>query len=255
MIVAESTDSGSGKGSTSSSTGTPSPKRRGKLSLVPPIRLSPDSPSPSLPLSPSTSLSLLLSDTKLRSRYKEGRYKPGTNVSRKMRYFPSHLSYTSSLIGRACTPKCSISIILSVSIHAGILGMLEWDSVSSLSSLRDRFTELTPKIKGTSVLEGCHLFDTQPRPLPYQPKTVILPEMVDDDLKILASGTGVSTTALVSIACTYTLSLQHNYLNKSIATQENEKVEEFRRWLDWKSKIVTMAVQSFEKELEANVSP
>lgn len=249
MIMADRTQEGTETGSTSTS------KRRPKLSLVPPIRTLDSPPISSPPLSPSTDLSLLLSDTKLRSRYKEGRYKPGTNVSRKMRYFPSHLSYTSSLIGKACTPKCSISIVISASVHAGILGMLEWDSVSSLSSLRDCFTELTPRIKGVSVLEGCHLFDTQPRPLPYQPKTIILPEMVDDDLRLLASGTGVSTTALVSIACTYTLSLQHNYLNKTIATQETEKVEEFRRWLDWKSKIVTMAIQNFEKELEANVSP
>jgi len=252
MIVAEPID---GTGNTTAT--APSKKKRGKLALVPPIQQSSSFPSPSssLPLSPSTDLSLLLSDTKLRSRYREGRYKPGTNVSRKMRYFPSHLSYTSSLIGKACTPKCSISIIISAAIHAGILGMLEWASVSSLSSLRDRFTELTTRIKGVSVLEGCHLFDTQPRPLPYQPKTVILPEMVDDDLRLLASGTGVSTTALVSVACTYTLSLQHNYLNKTIATQEGEKVEEFKRWLSWKAQIVEMAIKNFEKELDANVSP
>lgn len=244
MIVAESTDQ----------PGSPAAlpkKRRGKLSLVPPICLSTDAPSPSLPLSPSTSLSLLLSDTKLRSRYKEGRYKPGVNIGRKIRYFPSHLSHIASLIAKDCTPKCSTAVVVCASLHIGILDMLEWPSILSISETYDRFLTSIPTLRERTVYQVEHAFQDQPKDLSSHPKVLVLPESIDDDLKRLAAATGVSTTVISSFACILTLTSQpHKYLHKTITTHLTEELKEFKLWLRWKAKQVGEAIEYFEKDCE-----
>lgn len=255
MTMPEPTDGSkdSGNNTITPATTPTHKKKRGKLSLVPPIQLTSSFPGKyDTPiLTPSSDLSLLLSDTKLRARYKEGRYKPGTNVGRKIRYFPSHLSHISSLIGKDCTPKCSMAVVIVCSLHIGILDMLEWPSTSSLAETYDRFLSSVPTLKERTVYQVEHTFQEQPKDLTSHPRVVVLPELVDDDLKRLAAATGVSTTALASFACILTLTSQPNkYLHKEITAQLVDQLEEFRLWLGWKSRLVGRAIEYFENDSE-----
>lgn len=224
-------------------------KRRPKLSLVPPIRTLDSPPISSPTLSPSTDLSLLLSDTKLRSRYKEGRYKPGTNAARKLRYFPTHLSHISSLIAKDCTPKSSSAVVVCAALHIGVLDMLEWPSVISISETYNLFVSSTPTLKEDTVYQVENIFQEQPPDLPSHQKVIILSELIDDDLKRLSAATRVSTTTLASIACILTLTSQASkYSHSGIVSQLRASLSGFRFWLRWKAKKVGEAIEYFEKD-------
>lgn len=228
---------------------TTTKKRRPKLSLVPPIRTLDSPPISPLPLSPSCDLSFLLSDTKLRSRYKEGRYKPGTNAARKLRYFPTHLSHISSLIAKDCTPKSSSAVVVCAALHIGVLDMLEWPSVISISETYNLFVSSTPTLKEDTVYQVENIFQEQPPDLPSHQKVIILSELIDDDLKRLSAATRVSTTTLASIACILTLTSQSSkYSHSGIVSQLRASLSGFRFWLRWKAKKVGEAIEYFEKD-------
>ena len=220
---------------------------RPKLTLVTPANFDPKAaPSSSLPLSPTSDLTSLLSDNDLRKKYRAGRYAPGKNVASKL-YWTTPLSATITFISQLCQPKSGTDVIISLASHIGVLDMMGWESVQSLRLTQQAYFSsiniLAPStIHLISALLGIQYTRDAGR------RTIIIPEFLDDDLGRLSGITGIGKGMLASVAIMLTLSCQPpDKLNPRLLAQLEDQVRELQHWLSWKAKALKSAVNEFEE--------
>lgn len=216
------------------------------LRLVAPLDFGGEAPS--LTLAPSTDLALLLAEPNIRKKYKEGRYKPGQNVSIKLGSWPSALSVTSSLIAHHCEPRTSMAVVSALALHIGAIDMLDWPAVERLKEIHEQFVMRSTKLKAATFFVVDDLFKgLKPRALEWSPRSIVVSEQVDDDLRKLSGMVGVHVGTLGSICMMITLGAQCGaYVNEEALAGVKERVREFKLWVEWKADTIESALRTFE---------
>lgn len=200
-------------------------------------------------LTPSSDLTILLSDTDIKKRYREGRYHPGENVMLRIPYFPPCISITASHLAKKCSPKSvGVSVILSAALHVGMLHISKWESVRRISCAVDEFKSASPSLS-SGAISGFEATreNYQPTALNRGRVNLVISHGREEELSALTGKTCLLSNGRLAAYCIMlTLSRQpEKYLNPVFMAELVEKAREIWQWLNHKADVMESALVTF----------